>query len=630
MGVDNPTGQPRLTTEDSPLRPGNNQGANLPGIMASLPRRQFITEEASDVTPPMMQVADFSVSILRVMMRLWIWLYAGVSFVTGNLWDSLRGKGTKARQAARLRRILERSGGTFQKIGQLLAMRIDLLQWTYCVELSNIIDQVEPFPLEYALERVENATRQPIEVTFNQFDPEPIISSTIACVYQGVLKGGQKVAVKVGRPDFGDRFMTDVQALEWLLKACEFFGILRPGYHQHLVRYLRETIVDELNFILEARSQSLFRSDAKKSGKKFFNSPKIYFDLCSSDVIVEEFVSGLWLWELIAAVEHKDQTILSRAKRLNIDPGLVAKRLLWVNFWELDEQLLFQADLYPDNVIVRKDSKLTFIDFSSVGALSQEKRQAIQQTMQYAWRRDPLEMAHASIVLLEPLPPIDTIKFIKDLEAAYWKYLYALESKHIEWWERTSALMWLGFVRVAREHIVTMDIHVLRMIRACLLYDTVAARLSPRLDRVQEYHKFHKNHAKMARKRINKRFQQQIQRGFDDRFFLQIEEITDTSERLFRQLQRFLSTPVMKFNAVLDKSVYSVSIFFKFLGHLTILTIIALATVYGFAQIFDGQALTFFDSLTITISNPIFQLATLVLLVVNIRTILFRLGDKEV
>jgi predicted unusual protein kinase regulating ubiquinone biosynthesis (AarF/ABC1/UbiB family) len=628
--VDNPASQTHLTTEDSPPRPGKHQGADRPGIMASLPRRQFITEEASDVTHPMMPVADFSVITLRVLVRLWFWFFAGVSFITGNLWDSLRGKGTEARQAARLRRILERYGGTFLKIGQFMAMRIDLLPWTYCVELSNIIDQVEPFPVEYTLERVERATRQPIEGTFDLFDPKPIVSSTIACVYQGVLKGGQKVAVKVGRPGFGDRFMTDIKALEWILRGFEFFSILRPGYHEHLVRYLRETIQDELNFTLEARSQSLFRSEAKKSGKNFFNSPKSYFDLCSSDVIVEEFTSGLWLWELIAAVEHKDQVILSRAKQLNIDPRLVAKRLLWVNFWGLDEHLLFQANLSPDNVIVRKNSKLTFIDFSSVGALSQEKREATQQTMQYAWKRDPLEMAHASMVLLEPLPPIDTIKFIKDLEAAYWKFLYALESKQIEWWERTSALMWLGFVRVAREHIVTMDIHVLRMIRACLFYDTIAARLSPKIDRVQEYHKFHKYRAKMARKRINKRFQRQIQRGIDDRIFLQIEEITDTSERLFRQFQRFLSTPIIKFNAVLNKSVYAFSIFFRLFWQLTILTTIILAIVYGFGWIFDRQTLTFFDTLTITASNRIYQLAILFLLIVNIRTILFRLGDKEV
>lgn len=601
-----------------------------PGIMASLPRRQLITSETTEVSPPMMQTTAFSVSYLRVLWRLVILLFTVISFFVSNLWDGLRKRGSETQRAIRLRQILERSGGSFKKIGRLLAMRIDILPWTYCVELSKIDDRMDPFPVERAIERVESATGESLAETFDQFDPDPIVSSTTSCVYQAYLKDGRKVAVKVRRPGFGERFMADAKALDWIFDICEFLSIIRPGFTKNLRRDLRETIQDELNFTFEARNQSLFRSEARKSGKKFFDAPRVFFEYCSSNVVFQEFTTGMWLWELIAAVEQKDQTALARAEELNIDPGLVAKRLLWVLFWGIDEHLLFLADLHPDNVIVRENSKLTFIDFSSVGSLSQEKRQAMQQTMYYAWKRDPLEMARASMVLLEPLPPIDTTGYIKDLEATYWKFMYALESKQIEWWERTSARMWLGFVRIAKEHNITMNIHVLRMIRACLLSDTIAARLSRKIDHVKEYQKFYRYRSKAARKRVEKRIRNQIQRGVDDRLYLQVEGITDTSERLFRQLQRFLSKPMMKFNAVLDKPVYAFSLLFKFLGQIALITALAVGILYLIEWFVDRTVLNIFEVLSKVYANRVFQLVVLALLFINIRSIMFRLSDKEI
>jgi predicted unusual protein kinase regulating ubiquinone biosynthesis (AarF/ABC1/UbiB family) len=291
--------------------------------------------------------------------------------------------------------------------------------------------------------------------------------------------------------------------------------------------------------------------------------------------------------------------------------------------------MLFRADINPESVIVRKNSKLTFVDFSTIGALTQEKRAAVQQIMRNAWKRDPLEMAQESLVLLEPLPPIDTIKFIKELEASYWQFLYALESDHAHWWERTSARLWLGFVRVAREHNVTMNINVLRMIRSCLLHDAIAARLSSKINHITEYQRFAKYRAKIARNRLEAQIRQQIENGLNNRIYLQIEEITDTSERLFRQLQRFLSTPMLKFNAVLGKSVYAMWILVRLFGQAAMLTALGLGVVFGARWISTQTAPGFTTALKILYANRVFQVGIFFLLLINFRTMLFRLGDKD-
>lgn len=626
----NSTNLANLTSGRESRRLGTRQTTDQPGIMATLPKREFITVEPAKVTPPMMQTATFQVSYVRVLKRLVIWLAVGISVAAGNLLDWIRGKNSEVRRVERLRETLEKSGGTLVKIGQLLAIRIDLIPWVYCVELLKLVDQLAPFPVEEAIQAIEKATGKSLVAVFTKFDPEPILSTSVACTFQGYLANGKKVAVKVRRPNAGEIFLADLKALDWILDTLEFLSILRPGYTHNLRREFRETIQGEFNFLLEARHQSLFRREAKKSGKKFFNAPRVYFEYCSQDVIVQEFASGMWLWELLAAVEQNDHDALARAESLNIDPKLVAKRLLWVNFWSLDEHLLFKVDLHPDNVIIRKDSKLTFIDFNSVGVLNQEKRQAIQQTMYYAWKRDPLEMARESMVLLEPLPPIDIIKFTKDLEASFWQCLYALESRHIEWWERTSIRLWLGFVRVAREHNVTLSIDVLCMIRSRLLHDTIGARLCPKIDHVKEYHKFAKYRAKAARDRVDNRIRRQVRQGLDGRIYLQVEELADTGERLFRQFQRFLSIPALKFNAVLGKSVYSLSVLFRLLGQFALTTVIAIGILISIEWAMSRQLVSFTDAFTRVLSSRIYQLIILLLMVINSRVMLFRLSDKEV
>jgi len=140
----------------------------------------------------------------------------------------------------------------------------------------------------------------------------------------------------------------------------------------------RDLLLEELDFIQQARRQDAFRRSAAGSRKKFFSAPRIHLDLTTEEVVINEFASGIWLWELLTAVEQGHQDILRRAEELNIDPKVVAKRLLWVNYWSWGEDLFFHADPNPDNVIVGVNGTLFFINFTSTGTLNRAKRQALR------------------------------------------------------------------------------------------------------------------------------------------------------------------------------------------------------------------------------------------------------------
>jgi len=454
------------------------------GILADLPRRRFLDVSLGDASLSQMRFISFKVNHFRSFAGLLKWFQLILYFISNIGIDIVLRRDTPKRRALCLRRAFERNGGSFVKLGLHLSMRLDFMQWTYSSELSCMTDKRDPFPVAQAIETVERSTGKPLAAVFQRFDPEPIISTSVACIYQAILQSGQKVIVKVRRPGIGEQFMSDIEAFNWLLSIAEFLTIFRPGLTQAMRTEFRDLLLEELDFVQEARRQDAFRRAAVQSRKKFFSTPRIYLDLTTEEVVINEFASGIWLWELLAAVEHGNQDVLARAQEMNINPELVAKRLLWVNYWSWSENLFFHADPNPDNVIVGQDSTLYFIDFSSTGTLSRTKRQALRQNLDFTYERDPQNMARAALVLLEPLPPIDLIELVQELETYNWQMLYSLEAspQSVSWQERTSAMQWAGMMQLVRKYGITVDIQVLRLIRSTLLFESMAARLHNEID----------------------------------------------------------------------------------------------------------------------------------------------------
>src|SRR5262249_6388850 len=201
-----------------------------------------------------------------------------------------------------------------------------------------------------------------------------------------------------------------------LCAVVEGLAILRPGFTANLRRDLRDTLLEELDFRKEAHFQHIFRRNARKHAKNdFFTAPAVHFELSNDEVLVQEFVSGMWLWELIAAVESADPAGQAMMQRLNIDPAVVARRILWAAFWSMDENLFFHADPHPANIVVGPDSTLTFVDFGCCGSFDNEHRWAVLRVSTAMEDADSERMARAVIKLMEPLPPLDVAALIREL-----------------------------------------------------------------------------------------------------------------------------------------------------------------------------------------------------------------------
>ena len=602
------------------------------GTLGSLPRRRFVAASIGEVAPPpQMRRATFRLSYARALARLFLLSNVLVEAAAAIVWDQLTRRNTASRRASHLRRTFERMGGTFVTIGQRFALRLDLMKSQYGDELSRMRDRIAPFPVQEAVAAIERATGKPLPETFEQFDPVPVVSTSIACVYQAVLRNGEKVVAKVRRPGVGELFVADLKVFDWISRVMEFFTILRPGRTGDLRRELTQTLLDELDFVREARHQDVFRRTAKKSGKSFFTAPRVHFELSGEDVIVQEFVSGMWLWELIAAVEQNDHKVLALAAQLNIDPRRVARRILWVSFWSWRENLFFVAEPHQDNIILGRNGTVTFIDFTSTGAMDPTKRRALQQNLYHASKRDPLNMARASVTLLEPLPPVDVAALTKDLEALNWHVLYAFESEGMRraWHERTTRQQWLGLMHVARRYGIVIDFDVLRLLRAEIMHEALAVRLDESIDILDEYERFTRDRASHAVGRMAERLVGRAARPSGNALYLKIEELAGTSEALFFRMRHLLALPRVNFSSMMGKGSHSFVMMSRFIVQTLILTGVATYATVLVGRVL-GYDVTYRTALVSVGSARLYQAAVAFLLFVNARSMIFRLEDKDV
>ena len=120
----------------------------------------------------------------------------------------------------RLAEALEKAGPVFIKFGQILSTRPDLLDEEIVSALKKFQNDLEPFETKVAKEIIELDLGKTINEIFVEFNDKPLAAASIAQVHEAKLKTGEKVVVKVVRPDLEKKIKKDLA----LLKAIGYFA----------------------------------------------------------------------------------------------------------------------------------------------------------------------------------------------------------------------------------------------------------------------------------------------------------------------------------------------------------------------------------------------------------------------
>ncbi|MGD0435744.1 MAG: AarF/ABC1/UbiB kinase family protein, partial [Bryobacteraceae bacterium] len=600
------------------------------GLLPPDVRKRLQADILPQVPPSTMRRGEWKTNWAQMFSRLFIYSWTAIKWIIQVGWDKLRGIDTLDRRAERFREFIEILGGSAVKLGQQLSMRIDLLPYEYTVELSKMLDRMPPFPVEYAIQRIESFLGRPLGEVFKEFNPVPIGSASVACVFSAYLESGERVAIKIRRPRIGEQFMADCAALGLVLKTLEFLTIFRPGLSHNFLYDFRAMLMDELDFSKECRYTELFRRRVHKR-MSFVSAPKVYPELSCEDILVTEFLEGIWLREMLNAVEQRDEAALSLLRAQGIYPELVARRLLRANQFGVFENLLFHADPHPSNVVVQRDSRIVFIDFGSCGVYTSRERNIWRQFSYYHQQEDVGRMVQSAVALLEPLPPIDIDELSKRLENLFWENLNAFKSKYTQWWERTSARVWIKYMELAREYDAPLALNTLRMIRSTLMYETVAARLFGRVDAFKEHRKYLKSAGKASRRRVRKRVQNFLFKGPSPDDYRSFEQLLDMGNRTMYLAQRWLDQPPFHFSMMVDKFVYAVSVMLRTMITFVFFTLGAAFLVLASHLVRPGPSVhNIWSACEEVLSWWPYQLLVGFNLFLSIRKIMMRLFDKDV
>jgi len=258
-----------------------------------------------------------------------------------------------------LRRRLEILGPTFTKLGQIMAIREDLLPEPITRELESLMDHLPPIPFEQVKAIIERDLEKPVASLFQHIEDEPLGSASIAQAHRAVTQSGDDVVVKVIKPGIRDVITSD-------LKLLEFFGIflqwLLPRYQpKQIIEEFSAYTKREVDYTYEADNAEVFAANFQDQPGIVF--PDIYRELSSDDVLTMEFLDGIRPGSP-ASLE------LSEAERQRvIDLG--AESIIRM----LYKDGFFHADLHAGNIKIlpgetADDLQLGFIDLGMVGRFS--------------------------------------------------------------------------------------------------------------------------------------------------------------------------------------------------------------------------------------------------------------------
>ncbi|MFL6659755.1 MAG: ubiquinone biosynthesis regulatory protein kinase UbiB [Massilia sp.] len=293
-----------------------------------------------------------------------------------------------APRGVRLRMALEELGPIFVKFGQVLSTRRDLMPPDLADELARLQDRVPPFDSDLAIAQITKSLRAHPDELFASFERTPVASASIAQVHFATLKNGKEVAVKVLRPGMKKSIDEDVAlmhiAADWIGRIWSDSKRLKP---REVVAEFDKYLHDELDLMREAANASQLRRNF--TGSNLLMVPEMYWDYCSSSVIVMERMHGI---------------PVSQIERLAAE-GVDLKKLssdgVEIFFTQVFRDGFFHADMHPGNILVSVEpatfGRYIALDFGIVGTLNDFDKDYLSQNFLAFFRRDYKRVAEAHI-----------------------------------------------------------------------------------------------------------------------------------------------------------------------------------------------------------------------------------------
>ncbi|KAI3831166.1 hypothetical protein MKW92_047304 [Papaver armeniacum] len=309
-----------------------------------------------------------------------------------------------------LRKLFERMGVTYIKLGQFIASAPTLFPPEYVEEFQKCFDRAPPVPFEQIQAILRQELGTTIESVYDYVDPVPLASASVAQVHAAKLRGSQQdVVIKVLKPGIEDTLVADLNFIYVVSRILEF---LNPEFSRtslvDIVKDIKESMLEEVDFKKEAANMESFRRYLEAMGlTRQATAPKVYPHCSTRRILTMERLYGVPL------------TDLNSIRSLVTSPETTLITALNVWFGSLLACETFHADVHAGNLWVLHDGRIGFLDFGIVGRISPKTWAAMEGFLASIAIEEYEQMASSLIDMGATSSNVDAKAFARDLEKVF-------------------------------------------------------------------------------------------------------------------------------------------------------------------------------------------------------------------
>ncbi|KZZ57586.1 kinase [Oleiphilus sp. HI0125] len=375
-----------------------------------------------------------------------------------------------------LRQVFEQLGSTYIKLGQFIASSPTFFPKEYVDEFQYCLDQTPPFEFSVVRKIITQELGCSPEKVYSYIEEKPLASASIAQVHAAKLVTGEDVVIKVQKPGVENVLLTD---LNFLYVCARLLEKVAPKLSwtsiSGVVEEIQKTMMEECDFIKEAKNLDTFRAFLLESDNHDVVVPKVYKQACSRRILTMERFYGSSLTDLESIRKYCDDP----------EKTLITAMNTW--FASLTQCEFFHADVHAGNLMVLDDGRIGFIDFGIVGRINPGTWEAVSDFISSIMIGNFEGMADAMIRIGITDTDVQSQDLAADLRGLFNKmdvmvpdYALVGDSSGSDDDDINNILM--EMVRVGEEHGLHFPREFALLLKQFLYFDRYVHILAPELD----------------------------------------------------------------------------------------------------------------------------------------------------
>ncbi|WP_328190191.1 ABC1 kinase family protein [Marinobacter sp. OP 3.4] len=375
-----------------------------------------------------------------------------------------------------LRETFESLGATYIKLGQFIASSPTFFPREYVDEFQGCLDRTSSIPYTAIRRILREELGRPLEEVYSEIDPVALASASIAQVHAARLVTGEEVVIKVQKPGVETVLLTD---LNFLYLSSRLVETLAPKLSwtslSGIVEEIQQTMMEECDFIQEARNLDTFRRFLQDTHNEEVVVPKVYHQCSTRRVLTMERFHGVSLTDL--------ETIC----RVTQDPErtLITAMNTW--FASLTQCEFFHADVHAGNLMVLDDGRIGFIDFGIVGRIRPQTWQAVSDFIGAVMAGNFDGMADAMVRIGITRESVEVTALARDLRNLYQSMDRMVPDDSASEWQGADTddevnNILMEVVRIGEDHGLHFPREFALLLKQFLYFDRYVHILAPEMD----------------------------------------------------------------------------------------------------------------------------------------------------